>query len=59
MSKLYIKEELFKPIKNVEKIEIKRDKNHQELVKDANLKIQESYYKKQKAYEDSKNYLNS
>lgn len=57
MAKLNVRKECFEPIKNVERKEIKKSKEHQKLVEEANIKIKKDLLKKENAYENAKKYL--
>lgn len=57
MAELNVRESCFKPIENVSKVEIKRDENHKELVKESNEKIVKDNMRYAKAYYNAKTYL--
>ncbi|MBR5508993.1 MAG: hypothetical protein IKV59_02960 [Lachnospiraceae bacterium] len=57
MTKLKVKKSCFKSIENVSKVEIKRDENHKELVKESNAKIAKAQARQAKAYFNARNYL--
>ena len=57
MTKLSVRKSCFKPIKNVSKVEIKRNEKHKELIKEATVKVAKDRARYAAAYSNAKKYL--
>lgn len=59
MGKLILKEFCYKPIENTRTIQIERDSEYKEMVKEANMQIEEDHIRYATAYSKAGSYLSN